>query len=170
MLYVFQIVGTKWCKIGYTSCSNPWNRVRNGFWTNSHPPELCSLLGNLALLAAFEGDLQLETEIKQTFPPDHGEFWHLSKIVDILPYLRSKTKELEDIWETITPEATDKMPCCGGRSNICYRCHRQFARFHQLRQHILDMHRGVRAQCSKCGKQMIPRNLKRHMSSCMGVL
>ena len=44
MLYIFGITGVPWCKIGYTSHSNPWLRVVHGFWTNSHPPELCKKL------------------------------------------------------------------------------------------------------------------------------
>ena len=166
MIYIFAIDGTPWVKLGFTSYTNPWDRVRRGFWTNSHPKELCGRLSDLVLLHAFEGNLQLEAAIQSLFPPDHGEFWCLHRLPEILKLLRTMTTELDNIWEPLRPESDEKMPCCGGRPNVCYRCSRAFARWHQLQSHIHHVHMKRRVQCPKCGKSMYERNLKRHQSIC----
>ena len=139
MLYVFGIKGTQWCKLGYTSNTNPWLRVNHGFWTNSHPTELCKKLSDLTLLHAFEGDILLETQIKTIFPPDHGEFWKVQRLTEILNYLNEHTTEIPNAWEPITPTADEMMPCCGGLTNICFTCGRSFARWHQLTSHMYSM-------------------------------
>ena len=85
MLYVFEIRESPFFKFGWTERHNPYDRIRNGFWTNLHPDDLCQKgnpenaekLGpeNLNLIFLFEGDKKLETVIKSLFPPECGEFW-----------------------------------------------------------------------------------------------
>ena len=166
MIYVFAIDGMPWCKIGYTSYANPWDRVSRGFWTNAHPTDLCGRLSDLSLLHAFHGDLQLESTLKSLFPPDHGEFWNLNRLPEILRLLRLMTTELDNTWRPTAPQPTEKLPCCGGMSNVCYRCHRAFARWHQLQSHIRHVHMQYRVQCPKCNKSMCEKNLKRHQKVC----
>ena len=57
MLYIFDILGADYIKFSYTGQWNPWMRIRNRFWTNCHPLELCNKLGpdNLNLVHLFEG-------------------------------------------------------------------------------------------------------------------
>ena len=133
---------------------------------NAHPKELCGQLSDLTLLHAFEGDLKFETMLKLTHPPDHGEFWRSDKLPKILEVLNLLTTEIPNTWTPIAPEATEKMPCCGGRPNKCFSCSASFARFHQLRSHVQTVHMKRRVQCRKCGKSMYERNLKRHQSIC----
>ena len=140
MIYIFRMQAEPWIKLGFTSNTNPWTRARNGFWTNSHPTELCNKLGNLILIAAYVGEKALASQIKLYFPPDHGKFWRIHKMPDIVCYLNQMTSEIQDSWRPIKSTQDEKMPCCSGRSNVCYRCSRRFARFHQLLQHIRDMH------------------------------
>ena len=168
MIYIFNIDGTRWIKIGYTSHENPWLRVTRGFWTNSHPTELCDCLSDVTLLHAFEGGLELEATIKRVFPPDHGEFWYAYKLPNILQYLMEQgIPEFEDDWEPVVPEPDEKLPCCGGRPNVCYRCHRSFARWQQLQRHITYVHMKARhVQCRKCGKIMYDKHYKRHQGIC----
>ena len=118
MLYIFRIRGERWIKFGYTATS-AWDRARRGFYTNAHPTELCNNLHKLLLLATYEGDLTLESHVKQHLPPDHCEFWKLHGLPDIMCFLNQITKEILNPWTQIQPEPTptEKMPCCGGMGN-----------------------------------------------------
>ena len=129
MIYIFRIQAEPWIKIGYTQHNNPWIRALKGFWTNSHPRALCNKLSDLTLVAAYVGDMALEKHIQTNYPPDHGEFWKLDRLPDIICYLNQVTSEIQDTWQPIKNDPDEKMPCCGGRSNICYKCNRHFARF-----------------------------------------
>ena len=76
MLYIFDVVGTPYIKLGYTS-QCPWLRVREGFWKLVHPVECCGCLGyeDLELLVLTPGSLLDEHAIKLIVPPRQGEFW-----------------------------------------------------------------------------------------------
>ena len=77
MIYIFELIGTNFIKLGYTKHGNVYYRIQYGFWTNKHPPELCGKLGseNLKLLFVYEGDSKTENYIKKKFPPVCGEFY-----------------------------------------------------------------------------------------------
>jgi len=100
MLYVFDVLrasgGTDWIKIGFTSQSNPWIGISNGFWTNVHPPELCGCLSpdNLDLIFLFEADRAVEAVVRSLFPPDHGEFWHKGRQDEIVNMIKLMCHEL----------------------------------------------------------------------------
>ena len=75
MLYIFEIEGTDFVKMGYTS-GCPWKRACDGFWRLVHPEECCGKLGwdNLQLLTLCRGGLADEALIKEHYPPVAGEF------------------------------------------------------------------------------------------------
>ena len=57
MIYIFELVGTNYIKLGYTRNENVYYRIQYGFWTNKHPPELCGKLSpvNLKLNCVLRG-------------------------------------------------------------------------------------------------------------------
>jgi hypothetical protein len=171
MLYVFKVTDTAFFKFGWTEQRNPWDRIQNGMWTNSHPPELCQKLNpeNLELIFLFEGDRRLERAIQSIFPPAHGEFWEDEDLDDIIQMLKLMAEEIP-----IPPrpcfhytEHAEKLSCCTGILHTCYSCGMQFSRFCKLLQHKRDKHEVARYKCV-CGKEF-PRkgNLDRHvLKSC----
>ena len=77
VLYIFEVVGTDYVKMGFTSGS-PWGRIRDGFWKNVHPEGsegCCGKLAwdNLNLIALVPGDLADEAAVKQAVAPEVGE-------------------------------------------------------------------------------------------------
>jgi hypothetical protein len=75
-LYVFEIRGAPYVKMGFTAVC-PWLRICDGLWSNVHPPDCCNKLGwsDLTLVALFEGSLVDERELQEAIPPECGEFW-----------------------------------------------------------------------------------------------
>ena len=61
MIYIFEIIGTSFIKLGYTRNNHVYHRIKNGFGTNKHPSELCDKLHplNLKLTCVFEGDIYI---------------------------------------------------------------------------------------------------------------
>ena len=147
--------------------------VATGFWSNIHPKACCDRLGwdNLELLAVFDGSIEAEVAIKQAIPPHFGEFWPECQLDSLLysaallcaplplPGKPERPAEVERV--------TEKLPCCGGLEFYCDDCGVGFKREHHLRQHH-ESCRGLKLQCSGCGKRSLRRNLKRHQSRCNG--
>ena len=77
MIYIYEILGTSFIKLGYTENTNVYYRMKNWFLTNKHPIELCEKLhpSNLKLYCVFEGDTYIEFIMKTIFPPFCGEFY-----------------------------------------------------------------------------------------------
>ena len=93
-LYVFEIKGAAYVKMGFTTAS-PWSRVSEGFWSNVHPTACCNKLGwqDLSLLALFEGSRAEERALQEAIPPECGEFWPSSQCEEILQAMRKKLQE-----------------------------------------------------------------------------
>ena len=173
MLYFFKVTDAAFFKFGWTEKEDPWDRIRNGFWTNSHPPELCQMLNpaNLELIFLFEGDRRLERAMQSIFPPAHGEFWKDEDLEGMVRMLKLIAEELpipQRPWLPIADHG-EKLACCTGVWHECYTCSKKFMRFCKLLQHKRDVHEANRFKCI-CGKQF-PRkgNLDRHVvKSCKG--
>ena len=171
MLYVFDVLhassGTRWIKIGFTSQTNPWMRISNGFWTNIHPPDLCGRLSpdNLDLIFLFEGDKAVEAVVHNLFPPDHGEFWHKDRQDEIVSMLQLMCHEIP-----IPPRPAlldlsgERLPCCGGDIHECRVCGRKFNRIHKLLEHQREVHEARKVKCA-CGADVTQRNMKQHQKS-----
>ena len=140
MLYLFAV--GSWTKLGFTTQRDPWRRAQDGFWSNAHPTELCGLLGDIELLACFEGDLDLEKTVQFLFPPDHGEFWRDRRQV-LLAFLRLVAPELPAPPKPMMAYfAHERQPCCGGRMHKCFQCGVAFGRYHRLQQHVKERRGG----------------------------
>ena len=76
VLYIFELAGTPYVKLGYTSAC-PRGRVRDGVWKLVHPTGCCGKLGwdDLRLLVMSPGSLEDEAHVKARVPPERGEFW-----------------------------------------------------------------------------------------------
>ena len=173
MLYLFKVINSPFFKFGWTEKEDPWDWIRNGFWTNSHPPELCQKLNpeNLELIFLFEGDRRMERAMQSIFPPANEEFWKDEDLEDFVWMLKLISEEIQ-----IPPrpcsaytENVEKLACCTGILHTCYSCGMQFSRFCKLLQHKRDKHEVARYKCL-CGREF-PRkgNLDRHVQkSCKG--
>lgn len=168
MLYIFSVLGTEWLKFGYTGQPNPWLRIRNGFWTNCHPSQLCNRLGpeSLELLHVFEGDRRVEAVMQSLFPPTEYEFWDRSWLEAMVEMLRLMAEEIP-----VPPRpqllciSNERLPCCsGGQEHICDICGKTFRREHLMREHKNDVHLKRKWRCA-CGVKVTRRNLGRHMQS-----
>ena len=145
MIYIFEILGTEFIKLGYTKTENVYYRIHeNGFYGNKHPFEICDKLSpqNLKLLHVYYGNIKVGTSIRRGCPSFCGEFCEknmLSKLIDELDKLRaSEVDELrttkmdklfdrpnDDFFET---ENFVKQPCCGGKEFVCHLCNKSFPR------------------------------------------
>jgi hypothetical protein len=170
MIYIFRVVDTGFVKLGFTQ-GNPWTRVATGFWSNIHPKACCHKLGwdNLELLALFDGSKAVEAEIRAAVPPTRGEFWpeHLLQLLLNLSGLLCPSLPLPER-PAQPPEvdrAAERLACCGGPIFCCSTCSLTFKRAHHLRQH-LESCMSVKVACTACSKQMLKRNLNRHMGIC----
>ena len=79
MIYIYEIIGTDYFKLGFTKTENVYYRIKyNGFYTNKHPNELCNKLSpiDLKLLFVYQGSSHIENTIKRKFPPTCGEFYN----------------------------------------------------------------------------------------------
>ena len=167
-LYVFKITGTPFVKMGFTR-SDPWRRVANGFWSNVRPPECCDQLGwnNCDLVALFTGAVANEREISRALPPTRGEFWH-DDVSQQLLALMADLPQLPLPAKPASPPAVnrpiEKLQRCGGIAHACSHCDQVFGRWHQLQQHLNDVHSDTgRTNCRLCGKSIVKRNLSRHV-------
>ena len=167
MLYIFS-VDTEWIKFGYTGQPNPWMRIRNGFWTNCHPSQLCNRLGpeSLELLYVFEGDRRVEAVMQSLFPPTEYEFWDRSRLEAMVEMLRLMAEEFP-----VPPRppllciSDERLPCCnGGREHACDMCGKTFKREHLMMEHKNDVHLKRKWRCA-CGVDVTRRNIGRHMHS-----
>ena len=138
MLYFFKVVDSPFFKFGWTEQKNAWSRIQNGFWTNAHPPELCSKLNleNLQLMFLFEGDERLERALQNIFPPYAGEFWKDYDLDDMVNMLKFIAAEIP-----IPPRPCfqhsghmEMLACCTGVWHECWRCGKRFSRFCKLLQ------------------------------------
>ena len=143
MLYIFDVLGEDWIKIGFTAQLDPWIRIANGFWTNIHPVELCGKLGpeNLNLIFLFEGNVKLEAVIKSLFPPVIGEFWYKDRLDEIVGMLRLMTEELKIPTRPLLLDISgERLPCCGGEIQQCSECGKTFKRQDKLARHKKEVH------------------------------
>ena len=171
MLYFFKVKDSPFFKFGWTGQANPWDRIRTGFWTNVHPPELCGKLNpeNMELIGVYEGDEKLERAMQSIFPPHCGEFWKDEDLEDMVYMLKLIAEEIPipprpRFYET---DHVEKLACCTGIWHACWTCGKRFSRFCKLLQHKRDVHESARFRCV-CGKEF-PRkgNLARHvLKSC----
>ena len=183
MLYIFEIEGTDFVKMGYTS-GCPWKRVCDGFWKLVHPEECCGKLGweNLRLIALSHGTLANEAEIKECRPPVVGEFWHKSDLANLRLFQEVMSISIgfgNDDWDLPLPEkpaepatgrGIEKRPCCGGSPVVCFACQRPFTLWIHMSTHYRESCPARRAaglevtkvECKVCKKRVINRNLKRH--------
>ena len=175
VLYIFEVLGTPYVKVGYTS-GCPWGRIRDGFWKQVHPEACCGKLGydNLRLLELCPGTLADEAFIKKEVPPERGEFWPRSE----LDALRSAMKKLagddaDDWWLPFPPRPAmpapgrgeEKLECCGGSLLPCYGCGQTFKLWVRLQTHKREScpaSAEPRPACRFCGQRVIQRHLKRH--------
>ena len=170
MLYVFRVTGAGFLKLGFTHGS-PWRRVATGFWSNVHPRACCGKLGwaDLELLAMFDGSEAVEAEIKAAVPPTCGEFWPERLLQLLLNLAGSLCPSLPLPGRPALPpevdRAVERLPCCGGTVFSCSTCSLTFKRAHHLVQH-LESCMSLKVACAACSKQVLKRNLKRHMSRC----
>ena len=168
MLYVFDVRASRgWIKIGFTSQSNPWIRISNGFWTNVHPPELCGCLSpdNLDLIFLFEGDRAVEAVVHSLFPPDHGEFWHKGRQDEIVNMIKLMCHEIPIPHRPALLDLSgERLPCCGGEMHACRVCGKNFKRIHTLLEHQRDVHQRRRIRCA-CGADVTKRNINQHKQS-----
>jgi hypothetical protein len=159
-----------WFKVGFTS-TDIWSRA-SLFWTNKHPTDLCGRLGpeDVRIEALFAGSHDEEQEVFAQFPPQCGEFFHeATQGLDVvLQFMRSKFESLPIPArpEGMPTATTERLPCCGGVEYTCFTCGAKFNRGIKLHQHLNDVHRKVKSKCGACGKEVIPRNLKRHQDAC----
>ena len=164
MLYLYCHVSSPWVKFGFTNASSPWQRIREGFWTNAHPSDLCGRLGpeQFALLNVWEGDVQLERVVQELFPDRVEEFWPAHRAAAIVDLMNLMAEPIQiPPRPVIVPQCDERLPCCGGKLYQCHECRRTFPRSIKLWQHIEDVHRETRVRCG-CGAEVIPRNLPRH--------
>ena len=171
MLYVFDVLrasgGTDWIKIGFTSQTNPWVRISNGFWTNVHPPELCGCLSpdNLDLIFLFQGDQAVEAVVHSLFPPDHGEFWKKDRQDEMIKMIRLMCHEIPiPPRPALLDVSGERLPCCGGETHECRICGKNFKRIHTLLEHQRDVHQRRRIRCA-CGADVTKRNINQHQQS-----
>ncbi len=169
-LYVFEIRGEPYFKMGFTAVC-PWLRIRDGLWSNVHPPDCCNKLGwgDLTLVALFEGSLVDERELQEAIPPECGEFWASAMHEELLKAMREKLVEKQLPIKPSEPphqRREERLSCCeGGRDFKCYDCGRVFARYHLLRQHrATHSTTADRVTCKRCGLVGLKRNIvcKRH--------
>ena len=152
MLYVFKVTGTAFFKLGWSEQGNPWDRIRNGFWTNSHPPELCQKLNpeNLELIFLFEGDRRLELCMQSIFPPAHGEFWKDEDLDDMIQMLKLIAEEIPIPPRPCFPytEHAEKLSCCTGILHTCFTCGMQISRLCKLSHHKEAVHEAPKYRCA----------------------
>ena len=170
MIYIFEIVGTNYIKLGYTKNQNVYYRIQNGFWTNKHPIELCGKLSpvNLKLYCVFEGDLYIESIMKIMYPPYYGEFYkkeYLKILTNLIGYLTIKGPVFQRPNDDFFALTFEKLLCCGGKTYICNICDREFQREHKLYEHKREVHEKKNRIVCECGKEMVFRNLKRHKTT-----
>jgi hypothetical protein len=179
VLYVFEVAGTPYVKLGYTSAC-PWGRVRDGFWRLVHPAGCCGKLGwdNLRLLTMSPGSLQDEAYVKAQVPPERGEFWpreQLEALRAVMKALAVSTGGCNDEnWELPLPpkpespapgRGVEKLECCGGSLIPCFGCGKHFKLYVRLLTHKREScpaTAGAKVACDRCGASVIKRHLKRH--------
>ena len=172
MIYIFEILGTDYIKLGYTKHENVYYRIRkNGFYSNEHPVEICNKLGpeNLKLLYVYEGNYKTETYIKHKCPSFCGEFYKKSDLENLKDELDKITvrghmfdRPNDDFFET---ENFEKLICCGGEEFICNLCDppKCFPRLIKYQTHKKEKHgKKMKFDC-ECKKTFtLKRNLDRH--------
>ena len=181
VLYIFEVLGTDYVKMGFTSGS-PWGRIRDGFWKNVHPegPEGCCgklAWDNLNLIALVPGDLADEASVKQAVPPEVGEFWPREQleVLRLALKVQACTRGCDnDSWELPLPPkpvapllgcGEEKMVCCGGSLLPCYGCGQLFKLWIRLQTHKRESCPASAEPppaCRFCGTRVITRHMKRH--------
>ena len=178
VLYIFQVVGAPWVKMGFTA-GCPWGRIRDGFWKQVHPKACCGKLGwdDLQLMAMVPGSLEDEAAIKEAVPPEVGEFWRRSELDSLLLAMKVHACANgcgNDDWELPLPprpavpppgRGEEKLECCGGSLLPCYGCGQHFKLWIRLQTHKREScPASAEAQpaCRFCGTRVIQRHLKRH--------
>ena len=169
MLYLFEVLGTDFIKFGWTKHANPWMRIQNGFWTNSHPIELCGKLApeNLNLVHVFDGGLKEEQIIQSIFPSYEFEFWKRTDLEKIVTFMRMMLEEKPlPVTRPIFQEnvSNERLPCCGGIEHKCKICGKTFKRPHKLWEHQRDIHQRIKFKC-KCGVEVCKKHLSRHLKT-----
>ena len=168
MIYIFEVLGTDWIKLGYTANNNVYDRIKiNGFYTNKHPVEVCNKLGakNLELLFVFQGEEYFEKTIKILYPSNVGEFYpkYMCNIfVNILKYLTEQAPQNPRPHDSFFEQPKEFLPCCGGQVFKCSICGKEFKREHKLYEHKREVHQKRNRVICDCGKEILQRNLKRH--------
>ena len=131
MLYIFEVLGTEYLKMGYTAIC-PWRRISWGFWELKHPRVCCGSLGwdDLQLLVLTYGRVEDEKYVPKQVPPECGEFWHRKDIEALCSAMESlvytKYVHGDNEWKLPLPPRPDapppgkrshpfqKSPCCHG--------------------------------------------------------
>lgn len=127
-------------------------RIRDGFWTNCHPTQLCNRLGpeSLTLIHMFAGDRRMEAAVHSLFPPVEYEFWDRSQLEQVLQMLRHMVEELP-----VPPRpplfciSDERLPRCDGeREYACEICGEMFSRAHVILEHRSDVHLKRKWRCA----------------------
>ena len=149
VLYVFEVLGTDYIEMGYTS-GCPWGRIRDGFWKQVHPTGVCGKLGwdDLNLIALSPGSLEDEALIKAEVSGREGEFWPRSQLEIILlafKVIACGTHGCDNVnWELPLPprpefplqgRGIEKLECCGGTRHLCFGCGATFSLWIRLQTH-----------------------------------
>ena len=170
MIYIFEITGTNFIKLGFTRNINVYYRIQYGFFTNKHPIELCNKLSpeNLKLLFVYEGDTKIENDIKNKFKSVCGEFYNKTDL-NILTDELDKITEKGHIFDRPSVDffCTDfeKLPCCGGDEYVCNLCEppKYFPRLIKYQTHKKENHgKKIRIVCDCDMTFTVKRNLDRH--------
>ena len=139
MLYFFKIIDSPFFNFGSTEKEDPWDRIRNGFWTNSHPPELCQKLNpdSLKLIVLFKKSRRLERPMQSIFPPALGEYWKDEDLEDFVWLLKLISEEIPIPSRPCFhyTQHAEKLYCCTNILHTCFTCAMQFSRFCKLLQH-----------------------------------
>ena len=173
MIYIFEITGTNYIKLGYTRNINVYYRIQYGLWTNKHPIELCHKLSpeNLKLLFVYEGDNKIENYIKNKFKSVCGEFYDkmdLNIITNELDTITEKGHMFDRPSVDFVGTDFEKLHCCGGEEYVCTLCDppKCFPRLIKYQTHKKEKHgKKIRIVC-ECEKTFtVKRNLDRHKAT-----
>jgi hypothetical protein len=142
MIYAFAVGG--WLKVGFTRQS-PWARLVC-LSAAKHPPALCRLLKDfnaIRLVDVWEADKKAEKDLHALLEKKYtkfGEFYEADP-GQLLAELRASLGDPLPPFRRPTPEqlATFKrkiaLPCCSGKTVVCFRCGKQLASWKGLTRH-----------------------------------